>query len=245
MTKIYPPLLKSILSYTSKITEIDYLIELFRLKTWCWHHNNIIYNPIYFNYEGIHPPWEPYYQHKTNKNVTKIVGCKMSFKEEVDYDLIKPLIDFHGDQNYLLPTEYVNDANYIEFIFVLTMIWSTHLRNPFLEIYFIDDTIGYGVRVKDVDCTFLDLDIHLWFSFMHFPKEEDFLALVYGGINSFRQTAVDKEKRCGDFLYGLGYYPNSVDKPIKTIFNLTDNIVNTKSNLKGKFFKYIIYIYIL
>ena len=111
---------------------------------WLWHHRHVVEIKSFFTYTGEVPPWE-----YTPKKVLLTDKEQKQIKTNEKYKTLylRPAMRFHGDHNYMVP-HFVTAHNYEEFIFCITFIWYTHMRNHFLEIYWVDEEIGFGLRVK-------------------------------------------------------------------------------------------------
>ena len=209
---------------------------------WLWHDQYIINDPVYFNYIGDVPPWE-----WTSSKVKLTDEEKQKPGETRKFKMIvwfKPVLHFHGEQSHLMLI-FVNSHNYEEFIFILTFIWTTHLRNELLEIYWVDEIIGFGLRVRPSKSKKLKVSVMntaTWMAMDDFDEEES-IFMAHIEFPSLWQTADDKTKRRVKGAFGLTYYINSnwqdgeinVEDP--TLLFFTDRSVNDKN------IKRLIYIY--
>jgi hypothetical protein len=129
------------------------------------------------------------------------------------------------------------------------------MRNQFLEIYWVDDSIGFGLRCrgkKKFKAT--EINKATWMALEEFDVNES-IFMVHVEFPSLWQSKKDKENKVVKAAYGLTYYMNSdsifeeIDEDGKDIneflsrLYFCDRPVNQRNN-KGSI-KIILFLFII
>ena len=186
----------------------DYLMQSCRkmyFLCWLWHHRYVVESKPFFTYKGDVPPWE-YSPYKVLMTKEEQSAMKTDSKYKTLYT--RPAMRFHGDHDYMVP-KFVNSHNYDEFIFCISFIWFTHMRNEFLEIYWVDEFYGWGLKVKSgKQVKASEVNNATWMAVEEFDAE-DSVFMVHCEFPSLWQSQQDKKNHVVRALFGLSYYINS------------------------------------
>ena len=194
---------------------------------WLWHDKTIVNSKEWFKYKGNLPPWEWTSKvlpvSEVDEKTGKIVTIMRTFWS-------KPPMYFHGEHSSLLPA-FVNANNYNEFINNISFIWYTHMRNKIVEIYWVNDIIRWGLRVRKElkkSVKYSDINGNVWMALEHCDKEMS-IFLCHYQYSSLWQTSKDIKNHTVSVPYGLGHYMNS-EKFSRAAF--CDRIIRDR-NVKG------------